>query len=407
MLSKPDSADIISEVKGNAFENSSMERRMANLNLKGPAVFLILILLAFQAPLLSQGGEKFFDTAPAAHKEVRLTVFYPSIGSIRAVAALRKFGCLDVPDLVVIGVYHEKEATKYAESLQYVKDNDIDWFRFHPVSAEIDADVLFKKNACTTEYEKIFKGSDGIIFFGGPDIPPSIYGEKTDRLTSIEDPVRHNFELSAIFHLLGGFQDPAFKAFLNDRPGFPVLGICLGCQTLNVATGGTLIQDIWSEVYGKTDVEDILALDSELWHNNPYIMLYPQDKLIGYNFHRLRLDGKGLFCSEMGFRTDDHPRILSSHHQALEKLGQGLKTIATSMDEKIIEAVAHEAYPNVLGVQFHPEHRMLWENERQFRQSPKDDLFSFKGLLEGSAPSFAFNKGIWQWLGRKLAEGRR
>jgi putative glutamine amidotransferase len=399
MLSKPDETDIISE--------ASMEGRMPNLNSKSIAAFIILILLAIQAPLFSQAGERFFDTAPAAHKDIRLTVFYPSIGSIKAVAALRKYSCLDVPDLVVIGVFHEKEATKYAESLQYVKDNGLDWFRFHSVSAEIGEDVLFKKNACTPEYEKIFKGSDGIIFFGGPDIPPSIYKEKTNLLSVIEDPVRHDFELSAIFHLLGGLQDPAFKALLDGRPGFPALGICLGCQSLNVGTGGTLIQDIWSEVYGKPDVEDILALDPEQWHNNPYILLHPQEKLIGYNFHRIRLEGKGLFCSDMGFRTDDHPRILSSHHQALEKLGKGLKVIATSMDGKIVEAVAHEKYPNVLGVQFHPEHRMLWEDEAQFKQSPKDALFSFKGLLEGTPPSFAFNKGIWQWLSRKLTEGRR
>jgi putative glutamine amidotransferase len=399
MLSKPDETDIISE--------ASMEGRMPNLNSKSIAAFIILILLAIQAPLFSQAGERFFDTAPAAHKDIRLTVFYPSIGSIKAVAALRKYSCLDVPDLVVIGVFHKKEATKYAESLQYVKDNGLDWFRFHSVSAEIGEDVLFKKNACTPEYEKIFKGSDGIIFFGGPDIPPSIYKEKTNLLSVIEDPVRHDFELSAIFHLLGGLQDPAFKALLDGRPGFPALGICLGCQSLNVGTGGTLIQDIWSEVYGKPDVEDILALDPEQWHNNPYILLHPQEKLIGYNFHRIRLEGKGLFCSDMGFRTDDHPRILSSHHQALEKLGKGLKVIATSMDGKIVEAVAHEKYPNVLGVQFHPEHRMLWEDEAQFKQSPKDALFSFKGLLEGTPPSFAFNKGIWQWLSRKLTEGRR
>jgi putative glutamine amidotransferase len=391
MLSKPDGADII-----------KVEGCMLNLNFRRSAVFMILILLALQAPLFSQAGEGFFDTAPAAHKDVRLTVFYPSIGSIKAVAALRKYACLDVPDLVVIGVYQEQEATRYAESRQYVKDNGLDWFRFHPVSAEIGGDVLFKKNACTPEFEKIFKGSDGIIFFGGPDIPPSIYREKTNLLTVIKDPVRHDFEISAIFHLLGGLQDPAHRALLEDRPDFPVLGICLGCQSLNVGMGGTLIQDIWSEVYGKPDVEDVLALDPEQWHNNPYDRLYPQEKLMPQNFHKIRLEEHGIFCSEMGFGTADQPRILSSHHQALEKLGKGLKIIATSMDGKIIEAVAHENYPNVLGIQFHPENQMLWEGEAQFKLSPKDAPFSFKGLLEATPPSFAFNKGIWQWLSRKL-----
>ena len=74
-----------------------------------------------------------------------------------------------------------------------------------------------------------------------------------------------------------------------------------------------------------------------------------------------------------------------------EVVGKELKVIATSMDGKTVEAVAHENYPNVLGIQFHPENRMLWESEPQFKLSPKDAPFSFKGLLEGNPPSFAFN----------------
>ena len=379
---------------------------MNSIRLK-KAAGLAVGILAVAGLLAGQAPERFFDTAPVAHEGVRLTVFYPSIGTIRNLEALRKTGALDVPGLLVIGVHHAREATDYAAARAYVREHGIDWFRFHTVSADIPEDALFRTNPCTPDYERIFRASDGIIFFGGPDIPPAVFKEKTSQLTAIEDPVRHYFEVSAIFHLLGGLQDPSFKGLLESRPGFPILGICLGCQSLNVGTGGTLVQDIWDEVYGARTVEDILTLDPQQWHNNPYIKLHPLDGLIGYNFHRIRLDGKSLFCSEMDFRPDDHPRILSSHHQALEKLGKGLKTIATSMDGKVIEAVSHESFPAVLGVQFHPEHRMLWENEPQFKQSPPDEPFSFKGLLEGSPPSFAFNKGIWQWLSRKLREGRR
>jgi putative glutamine amidotransferase len=362
-------------------------------------------ILAVSSLLGAQAPERFFDTSPAKHEGVRLTVFYPSVGSIRALAALRKTGALDVPGLVVVGVHHAREATDYGEARAYVRENGIDWFRFHTVSADIPEDALFRTNACTPEYERIFRASDGIIFFGGPDIPPSVYKEKTSQLTAIEDPVRHNFEVSAIFHLLGGYQDPAFKGLLESRPGFPVLGICLGCQSLNVGTGGTLVQDIWDEVYGARSVEDILALDPEQWHNNPYIKLYPQDGLISYNFHRIRLDEKGKFCAAMGFKGTDSPRVLSSHHQALEKLGQGLRTIASSMDGRVVEAVGHEKFPNVLGVQFHPEHRMLWEGDPVHRQAPGDALFSFKELLEGTPPSTEFNRGIWRWLGQKLTKG--
>ncbi len=359
-------------------------------------------ILAVSALVGAQAPERFFDTAPVKHEGVRLTVFYPSIGSIRNLAALRKTGALDIPGLVVVGVHHAREATDYEAARVYVRENGIDWFRFHTISADIPEADLFRKNACTPEYEKIFRASDGIIFFGGPDIPPAVFKEKTSRLTEIEDPVRHYFELSAIFHLLGGSQDPTWKGLLEARPGFPILGICLGCQSLCVGTGGTLVQDIWDEIYGARNIEDILALDPQQWHNNPYIKLYPLEGLIGYNFHRIRLDEKGKLCGALGFKGSDSPRVLSSHHQALEKLGLGLRTIAASMDGKIPEAVEHEKYPNVLGVQFHPEHRLLWENDPIHRLAPGDTAFSYKALLEGTPPSYEFNRGIWQWLGREL-----
>ena len=104
----------------------------------------------------------------------------------------------------------------------------------------------------------------------------------------------------------------------------------------------------------------------------------------------------------MGFKGSDSPRILSSHHQALEKMGTGWRAIASSLDGKIVEAVEHERFPNVLGVQFHPEHRLLWESDPVHRQAPGDAPFSYKALLEGTPPSYDFNRGIWRWLGRML-----
>jgi putative glutamine amidotransferase len=366
------------------------------------AACFALGIIAVSAFLGAQTPDRFFDDAPVKHEGVRLAVFYPSVGTIRNLEALRKTGALDVPGLVVIGVHHAREATDYGNARAYVREKGIDWFHFHAVSADIPEDALFRTNACTAEYERIFRASDGIIFFGGPDIPPAVFKEKTSQLTAIEDPVRHYFEVSAIFHLLGGSPDPSFKGLLEGRPDFPVLGICLGCQSLNVGTGGTLVQDIWDEVYGANNVEDILALDPQQWHNNPYIKLYPLDGLIGYNFHRIRLDEKGKFCAAMGFKGSDSPRILSSHHQALEKMGTGWRAIASSLDGKIVEAVEHERFPNVLGVQFHPEHRLLWESDPVHRQAPGDAPFSYKALLEGTPPSYDFNWGIWRWLGRML-----
>jgi putative glutamine amidotransferase len=175
---------------------------------------------------------------------------------------------------------------------------------------------------------------------------------------------------------------------------------------MNVGTGGTLIQDIPSVLYGKSYVEDVIAQGPEQWHNNPYRSLFPQDNLMSYNFHTLKLLGKGKLVKALGFSATDHPRVLSSHHQALGLLGKGWVTIATSRDGKVVEAIEHKRFPNVLGIQFHPEHPLLWDTEPRFRQKPGDPLTSYNAILAGTPRSLEFNRAIWKWLGAKLEESR-
>ena len=370
---------------------------------------LMILALGVLGPLLglhlpAQAPDRYLDHVSAGDTNVRLVVFNPEPFNIRALEALRKNQIIDIPNLTVIGVYHVKQTGKFDESRKYVRENKLDWFKFHEVSAEINEPAVFRKNACMPEFEAIVKNADGVIFFGGPDIPPSVYAKKSNLLTEITDPYRHYLEISAVFHLLGGSQDVAFQALLDSRPRFPVLGICLGFQTLNVGTGGSLIQDIWAELYGKAYVEDVIALGPEQWHNNPYRLLYPLDKLMGYNFHTIQFGDKSKFVTAMRFKPADHPRILSSHHQAIDALGKDLVPVATSRDGKIIEAVEHRKYPNVLGVQFHPEHPMLWDTEPRFRQKPGDPLTSYNAILAGTPPSLEFNKAIWKWFAARLVE---
>jgi putative glutamine amidotransferase len=362
--------------------------------------------IAFAAPLMAQEAARYLDKAPAQEASVRLVIFNPETFNIRALVTLRKNGTLDVPNLTVIGVYHVRQTGNFAGSRQYVVDNGLDWFKFHEISAVVEEKALFGKNAWTPDFELIIKKADGVIFFGGPDIPPAVFGEKTNLLTEISDPYRHWLEASAVFHLLGGFQDEKHVPLLKARPGFPVLGICLGHQTLNVGTGGTLVQDIWSEVYAKTTVEDVIELGAEHWHNSPFRRIHPLERLIGYNFHSIDLDGGSLFVKAMGFKTADHPRILSSHHQAVGKPGKGLVAAAWSRDRRVVEAVQHTTFPNVLGVQFHPEHPLLFDAEPQHRQKPGDEPTSFRAILEGTPPSLEFNQAIWGWFGARLIASR-
>lgn len=368
-----------------------------------------LAALCFCTGLLSpQEEERYFDTAGLTSKALRLTILYPSKGSIEALLELRKQNIIPSENLLVIGVYHEKERTDYQKSKEFVKENHLDWVRFHKLSGEISRETLFWINPLTQEFRTIFQKSDGIIFFGGADIPPFIYNEKTNLLTHVTTPFRHFLETSFIFHLLGGTQDNDFEAFLESETDFPILGICLGCQSLNVGTGGTLIQDIWSEKYEKKYFEDIASIASENWHTNPLAQLYPEEKLLSYAMHPIRFQERSKFISEFGFKKEDTPTILSAHHQAVGNLGKGIKPAATSLDGKVIESIEHEKYTNVLGVQFHPEFPVLWDATKKFKISPTDkEEIALRSILENNLPSLAFHKKIWAWFFEKLAQNHR
>lgn len=375
-----------------------------------PKKFIIFILSAagfLPILLFPQPQERYFDQAPDVCNQLRLTILYPSVGSIRSLAELRSQGLIPQKNLLVIGVYHQKEMTPYDESKQLVNKKNLDWIKFHRLSEELEKEKIFQENSLTSEFKKIFQKSDGIIFFGGADIPPSLYHQNTNLLTRIRTPYRHYLELSFLYHLLGGFQDEDFNAFLQSQPQFPLLGICLGCQSLNVAAGGTLVQDIPSQKYGKNYMEEVIALGRENWHTNPFVFLFPEkifsQSLSPYQLHPIKLLDSTKFTEEMGFMTEENPWVLSSHHQMVDKPGKGFKVAATSMDGEVVEAIQHQEYPCVLGVQFHPEFSGLWDQTRKFKMAPEDTKEkSLLSLLEKNPPSIAFHKELWSWFVEKL-----
>ena len=366
-------------------------------------LIFIFIYFSFTGVILPQ--DNYFETAEQNSDSVRLAILYPSMGSIRALMELREIGLLQIDNLLVIGVFHEKERVNYQYSIDYARDNKLNWLKFHRLSSDLNKDIIFQKNELTDEFKEIFNKSDGIIFFGGADIPPYIYQEKTNLLTEIDTPYRSFLETSFIFHLLGGHQNNDFAPLLDSDPDFPILGICLGCQSLNVGTGGTLIQDIWHKKYKKKTLEDVITLGKDQWHTNPYYRLYPEQNLIPYNMHPIKLLGRGKFIREFGFSKVDMPYIISAHHQMAGKLGKGMKVIATSKDSKVVEALEHEKFPNVLGVQFHPEFPVLYDRSRTYHFTPEEkEEISLLTILEKNPPSYKFHQKIWDWFGAKLKE---
>ena len=114
--------------------------------------------------------------------------------------------------------------------------------------------------------------------------------------------------------------------------GKPVLGICRGIQLLNIAFGGTLYQDIGTQLPG--------ALVHRDWE------IYDQ------NHHGIDIASGGLLEALYGRGTH---RINSVHHQAIKDLGEGLVVEAECPDDGVIEAVRWEGEGWVYGVQWHPE----------------------------------------------------
>ncbi len=367
-------------------------------------LFVLLLFLAAGVPLSAQSDMRYFDLSSNPDEGVCLTILHPSLGSIRILAQLREKGLLSIENLVVVGLFHEKQRTNYAAAARYAEEHGLDWIKFHKLSGELGRDNVFQENAFTRELRNIFSRSDGILLFGGSDIPPALYKEKTHLLTTVATPFRNFLDLTVVFHLLGGWQDENFRPFLEDVPDLPVLGICLGLQSLNVGTGGTLVQDIWSEIYGKSYLEDIIALPPENWHSNPFIKLYPEENLRTSNLHPIKLLEEGKWIREWGFRETDAPFVYSSHHQALKKLGKGLRVISTSLDGKVIEAVEHEKYPDVLGVQFHPEAFSLWDEGQTSRLNPKTPETTLLSILKEHPPSLDFHKKLWSWFSERLLE---
>lgn len=156
----------------------------------------------------------------------------------------------------------------------------------------------------------------GLLIPGGKDIDPSYYAEKPHPLTQPVPRERTDFE----FRLL--------EAIMEE--GKPVLGVCYGMQAINVALGGSLYQDVRTQVPGAFD------------H--------------GEGEHRIEAHGPYL---------EGSLTVNTSHHQAVKRLGKGLAICAWAGDG-VIEAVFLQQYPFLLGVQWHPERSGSVESGRIF-----------------------------------------
>ena len=165
--------------------------------------------------------------------------------------------------------------------------------------------------------EPMLEHLTGICLSGGPDLGPETYGQdRHPQLGPTEDDV-DRFELAL--------------ARIAWRRGLPLFAICRGAQALNVARGGTLVQHL-------PDLDD---------HSIDHRQQSPGEEPT----HEIEIEPGSLLAEVMGTPS---PSVNSFHHQAVSRLGRGLRIVARSPDG-VVEGIEAPGRGYVLGVQWHAE----------------------------------------------------
>lgn len=174
---------------------------------------------------------------------------------------------------------------------------------------------------------------DGVMMIGGNDYPPALYKQEAHKTSVPMVETRSNFDMLLV------------KEVLKDGK-IPFLGICAGCQALNIGSGGSLVQDIPSHFK-----------DSKVQHASP------RGWQEGFNKHVVKPEEGTKISKIIG---QDGLKVVTSHHQCVDKVGEGLR-VAARTDDGVIESVEAKDKDFVVGVQWHPE-RDFETNQKLFRE---------------------------------------
>ncbi|WP_433323632.1 gamma-glutamyl-gamma-aminobutyrate hydrolase family protein [Spirillospora sp. CA-294931] len=162
--------------------------------------------------------------------------------------------------------------------------------------------------------DALIQGLDAIVFAGGGDVDPELYGAERHPETGPPQPQRDRFELALV------------RAVID--ADLPFLAICRGMQVLNVARGGALIQN----------------LPEAVGHEGHA----PATGMVGT--HRVTITPTSAVGKILGESAD----VPTYHRQAVGRLGKGLVAVAWA-DDQVVEAVELQGHRFGLGVQWHPE----------------------------------------------------
>ncbi|HEV3426085.1 MAG TPA: gamma-glutamyl-gamma-aminobutyrate hydrolase family protein [Paraburkholderia sp.] len=219
-------------------------------------------------------------------------------------------------------IFHPEPGAKglRGKTLQYLEESIAHWVMSRDVLVFMIPTVghqgmLHPSNIRLRDYAKHL---DGLLLQGGADVSPQSYAEQATSPEWPGDRVRDMYELELLHEFI--------------ESGKPVLGVCRGCQLINVAFGGTLYQDI------ATEVPTAGVHVNEHYDQHRHGIHFPDGSTLA-NMFPGRRDGI----------------VNSIHHQAVKTLGRDLNIEAVSASDGIIEAIRYRRSPFVMGVQWHPE----------------------------------------------------
>ncbi len=206
-------------------------------------------------------------------------------------------------------------------TLQYIEQNLAHWLMQRDVLAFMvpSPDGSTRRATSKVTLDAYADALDGLVLMGGSDVAPETYGEQAIKPEWSGDRVRDQYEIGLL------------KAFMARSK--PVLGVCRGAQLINVAMGGTLWQDITTQV--------------------PHGLNHRNWAIYEKNAHATSLvPGSGLARLYPGIAT---VKTNSIHHQAVKALGRNLVVEAWSEPDRLVEAIRWTGSSYVFAVQWHPE----------------------------------------------------
>jgi putative glutamine amidotransferase len=172
---------------------------------------------------------------------------------------------------------------------------------------------------------------DGVVIGGGRDIDPKRYGQERHELLGELDPKRDAFELELVERTL-------------DR-GLPLLGMCRGIQVINVGLGGTLVQDVTLRDEWREHPTDRGWVH---WKEVELASLEDEADVPEHPRHDMSVEAGSRLHEALGV---DNIEVDSFHHQAIERLGDGLRATGVAPDG-VIEVIERDGDGYVLGAQF-------------------------------------------------------